>query len=153
MLSISFANSPPVDIVYLCSNKSTTSVTAAQIRAISGSIGDSERDSRPRVRHGWNRLTDEQRVEVARRYEVGDTTTELAKAYGVAKSTIIGILRERNIVVRRQPMTPDQVRDAVGLYESGLSLSQVALQLNVNQETMRVAIIRAGVQIRPATGA
>ena len=51
-------------------------------------------------------------------------------------------------------MTADQVSQAARLYESGLSLSQVAeAPLSVNQETMRVAIIKAGVEIRPATGA
>ena len=90
---------------------------------------------------------------VVERYEAGETSTALAEAYGVAKSTILGILRANSVVVRRQTMKPEQVCDAVGLYDSGLSLSQVAKRLNVNQETMRVAIIEAGVQIRPATGA
>lgn len=144
---------PCGDIVYLCSNKSTTSVTAAQLRAISASIGDSSREFQPRVKRGWNRLSADQRLDVARRYESGDTTTQLAKDYGVAKSTIIGILRENRVVVRRQPMTPEQVSEAVRLYESGLSLSQVAKRLDVNQESMRVAIIAAGVTLRPPTKA
>jgi hypothetical protein len=38
------------------------------------------------------------------------------------------------------------------LYESGLSLSEVADQMFVNQETMRVGIIAAGVELRPPTG-
>lgn len=89
---------------------------------------------------------------MATRYEAGETTTALAADYGVAKSTIIGILRQKRVVVRRQPLTPEQVSEAARLYESGLSLSQVAAQLSVNQETMRVAIISAGVTIRPPTG-
>lgn len=92
-------------------------------------------------------------MEVARRYESGHTTTQLANDYGVAKSTIIGILREKSVVVRRQPMTPKQVSEAARLYESGHSLSQVAEKLAVNQETMRMAIIAAGVTLRPPTQA
>lgn len=38
------------------------------------------------------------------------------------------------------------------LEESGLSLSEVADQMFVNQETMRVAIINARVELRPPTG-
>ncbi|WP_344785239.1 hypothetical protein [Microbacterium kribbense] len=49
----------------------------------------------------------------------------LAEQFGVAKSTILRILREGHVVVRRQPMTPEQVSDAAQLYEAGLSLSQV----------------------------
>lgn len=43
--------------------------------------------------------------------------------------------------------------EAALLYESGLSLSQVAEALGVNQETMRVAIIKAGVILREPTKA
>lgn len=87
------------------------------------------------------------------RYEAGETSTALAEAYGVAKSTILGILRANSVVVRRQPLTAEQVSEAARLYDSGLSLSQVAERLKVNQETMRVAIMGSGVTIRPATGA
>lgn len=87
------------------------------------------------------------------RYSNGETSTALAQEYGVAKSTILRILREAHVVVRRQPMTTEQVNEAAQLYEAGLSLSQVAKSLDVNQETMRTAILKAGVQIRPATGA
>lgn len=104
-------------------------------------------------RRKWRRLNDEARAQVVARYSAGDTTTALAKDYDVAKSTIIGILRANNVVVRRQPMTAQQVAEAARLYETGLSLSQVAAALDVNQETMRVAIIKAGVEIRSATGA
>ncbi|MEV7757809.1 hypothetical protein AB0O16_07725 [Microbacterium sp. NPDC089180] len=142
-----------VDLVYLCSNKSTPSVTAADVRRISALAGDSELKLQPRVKRGWTRLSDDQRAEVARRYESGATTTQLARDYGVAKSTIIGILRDKDVVVRRQPLTPEQVREAAHLYRDGLSLSQVATQLGVNQETMRVAIIKAGVALREPTKA
>lgn len=77
----------------------------------------------------------------------------LADEYGVAKSTILRILRESRVVVRRQSLTAEQVSEAADLYESGLSLSQVAKRLDVNQETMRVAILKAGVILREPTKA
>lgn len=141
-----------VDIVSLCSNKSTTPVTADRIREILCSIGDSERKLQPRTKRVWNRLSDTDRTIVATRYAAGETSTALAAEYGVAKSTILRLLRESRVVVRRQPMTPEQVSEAARLYESGLSLSQVAAQLSVNQETMRVAIIASGNMLRPPTG-
>ena len=105
------------------------------------------------TRRKWTRLSDEARTAVIERYEAGETSTALAQAYGVAKSTILGILRANSVVVRRQPLTAEQVGEAARLYNSGLSLSQVADRLKVNQETMRVAIMGSGVTIRPATGA
>jgi transposase-like protein len=103
-------------------------------------------------RRRWKRVTAETRAQVVARYSAGEASTVLAKEYNVAKSTIFSILRANNVVVRHQPMTPEQVAEAARLYESGLSLSQVAEALKVNQETMRVAIMKAGVGLRPPTG-
>lgn len=128
-------------------------MTNAQIREISGAIGGSARSIEPSVRRPWHRLGDADRAAVVARYEVGETSSTLAADYGVAKSTILGILRANNVVVRRQPLRADQVSEAARMYESGQSLSQVAAQLNVNQETMRVAILNAGVVLREPTRA
>lgn len=103
------------------------------------------------VRHR-KRLTPSERVLVAQRYEAGETSIALAGEYGVAKSTILSILREANVVVRRQPLTPEQVSQATALYESGRSLSQIAAQLLLKQDTIRLALKARGVTLRPATG-
>jgi transposase-like protein len=100
-----------------------------------------------------DRLSAEQQATVVARYSSGETSTVLADEYGVAKSTILRILRESRVVVRRQSLTAEQVSEAADLYESGLSLSQVAKRLDVNQETMRVAILKAGVILREPTKA
>ncbi|WP_435527177.1 helix-turn-helix domain-containing protein [Microbacterium aurantiacum] len=104
------------------------------------------------MKHGWNRLNAEQQAAAVTRYSNGETSTALAEEYGVAKSTILRILREARVVVRRQPMTPEQVSEAAQLHEAGLSLSQVAKWLEVNQETMRT-VLKAGVVLREPTKA
>ncbi len=142
-----------VGLVYLCSTNSETGVTtAAMSRILRDSADVRTPGETTATRRKWTRLSDEARAAVIERYEAGETSTALAEAYGVAKSTILGILRANSVVVRRQPLTPEQVSGAARLYNSGLSLSQVAARLNVNQETMRVAILDAGVMLRPATG-
>jgi len=142
-----------VDLVYLCSINSETGVTTAAMRRI---LRDSANVRTPgettATRRKWTRLSDDARIAVIERYEAGETSTALAEAYGVAKSTILGILRANSVVVRRQPLTPQQVSEAARLYESGLSLSEAAERLGVNQETMRVAIINVGVELRQPTG-
>ena len=143
----------PVGIVYLCSTNSITPVADALRRELSGSAEVPERDEEPRVKRAWNRLSVAQRAEVVARYCEGDTSTALAEEFGVARSTVLRLLREARVVVRRQPMAPEQVSEAARLYESGLSLSQVAKHLEVNQETMRLAILKAGVTLREPTKA
>jgi hypothetical protein len=141
-----------VGLIDLCSTYSVTGVSTAQLREISSSAGDAVTPRLPRVRRSWTRLSDDVRADVVARYGAGETSTTLADEYGVAKSTILGILRANNVVVRRQPLEPAVVTESVRLYESGLSLSQVAARLEINQETMRVAIINAGAHVRPPTG-
>ena len=139
-----------VGLIDLCSTYSATPVTAAELRDISHAAGELPSPPELRTRRPWTRLGDDARRDVAARYQAGETSTVLAAEYGVAKSTILGILRGNNVVVRRQRLEPAVVAEAARLYESGLSLSQVATSLNVNQETMRVAILAAGVVLRPA---
>lgn len=142
-----------VDLVYLCSTNSETGVTTTALRRILRDSADVRTlGEATATRRKWTRLSDEQRAAVIERYEAGETSTALAEAYGVAKSTILGILRANSVVVRRQPLTAEQVNEAARLYESGSSLSEVAERLRVNQETMRVAIINAGVELRQPTG-
>jgi DNA-binding CsgD family transcriptional regulator len=142
-----------VDLDHLCSNKSTP-VTADRI----GQILAAAKDKTPvaqtiRRTRPWTRLSPASQAELVRRYSSGETSTALAEELKVAKSTVLRILRENSVVVRRQPLTAKQVSEAKHLYESGLSLSEVAERLKVNQETMRVAIIKAGVELRPPTQA
>lgn len=95
----------------------------------------------------------EQHAQVVARYEAAETSTALATEYRVAKSTILGILRANNAVLRRQPLTTEQVSEAARLCESGVSLSQVAERLSIDQETVRVAILNVGVALSPPTTA
>ena len=141
-----------VGLIDLCSTYSATPITAAELREISGASRDDVQPQEPKTRRPWNRLSEESRAQVITRYQSGETSSVLAEEHGVAKSTILGILRTNSVVVRRQPLTAEQVSEAAQLYESGLSLSQVAEWLKVNQETMRVAILDSGVTLRPSAG-
>ena len=148
-----FSSGLSVDLVYLCSTNSLTGVDAAALHRIRRDSADVRTPGETTAsRRKWTRLSDETRVAVIERYEAGETSTALAEAYGVAKSTILGILRANSVVVRRQPLTPEQVSEATRLYNSGLSLSQVAERLRVNQETMRVALLKSGLALRLPTG-
>lgn len=140
-----------VGLVTLCSQNSATGVDRARLAPILSEPQVRAEPGAPEVRR-WNRLTPSERALVVKRYEAGETSIALAGEYGVAKSTILSILREANVVVRRQPLTPEQVSEAAVLYESGLSLSQVAAQMFLKQDTIRLALKAHGVTLRPATG-
>jgi len=160
-----------VDLIDLYYKNSSTPVTAADLRAIlratraftasnplevgsaaaRNTLQDKERIRPPKRK--WTRLQASAKADIVARYEAGETSTALAAEYGVAKSTVLNLLRSAGVAVRRQPLTPQQVSEAARLYDSGLSLSQVAERLSVNQETMRMALKSAGIALRPPTGA
>jgi hypothetical protein len=141
-----------VDLIYLCSENSTPVVGCS----IAGSFKTEREPTQPlqaaSAARRWTRLSLADRARVVERYEAGEVSTDLAIEFGVAKTTILAILREANVVRRRQPLTPRQVADATALYESGRSLSQVAAKTRLKQDTIRVALKAAGVKLRPPTG-
>lgn len=85
----------------------------------------------------WTRLSLADRARVVERCEAGEAPTSLAAELGVAKSTILANLREANVVVRRQPLTSQQVSEAAALYESACSLSPIAAKTTLEQDTIR----------------
>ena len=143
-----------VDIIHLCSTKSLAGATADSLRQILAAAGTFDRDASPMPagRRSWTKLPESTKRTIAERYVAGETSVTLAAEFGVAKSTVLKLLRDRNVVVRRQPMTPEQVADAQRLYEMGQSLSQISTQMAIPQDTIRLALKAAGVQLRPATG-
>lgn len=98
------------------------------------------------------RLTAEVQAEIVVAYQTGEHSTVLARRYGVSKTALLELLREAGVQLRRQPMTPEQIEQARQLYERGLSLSQASGQLGIHQDTIRLALKRAGVTLRPGGG-
>ena len=99
------------------------------------------------------RLTDEDRAAIAEAYGDGIPSTALCRQYQLGKSTVLQILAEAGVPMRRQPLTEDQVDEAARLYdEAGLSLSQVCAELDVKQSSLQLAFTKRGMVLRPPTG-
>lgn len=150
-----------VALIDLCSTKYPTGVNGADLRSIRDEAAraqtktndtspDAAQTNAPRKK--WTRLSGTQRREVIARYQAGEHTTALAKEYDVAKATILGVLRDSNIVVRRQPLTPDQIARAVQLYADGNSVATIGEALHAGSETIRRALIAEGEKLRPRPG-
>jgi hypothetical protein len=85
------------------------------------------------VRRPWTRLSDEPRRDVVAHCEACEPSTVLVDQFDVTKSTILGVLRADHVVVRRQSLKAASVTEAARLYEAGLSLSEIAARLEINQ--------------------
>lgn len=98
------------------------------------------------------RLSSVDKAAMVEGYRRGIPTTTLCTEYHVSKDTVLRILAQAGVQMRRQPMTPEQVDEAGRLYVGGLSLSQVSERIGAHQDTIRLALLRAGMTLRPSGG-
>jgi hypothetical protein len=114
---------------------------------LSSSSGKPQR-SHPRVHAARRRLNADELAQVVSDYEAGRSTTWLMQNYQLGKGTVLGILAERGVKMRGQGIPDALLQDAITLYASGLSLQRVATRLHCSAETVRQALIAAGVSLR-----
>jgi hypothetical protein len=86
-------------------------------------------------------------------YVAGSTVYELADQFGVHRHTVSEILERRGVPRRYHKLSPEQLDLACSLYRAGLSLTKVGGQLGRRAETVRQALMKAGVEIRARNGA
>jgi hypothetical protein len=85
-------------------------------------------------------------------YEAGQPTTVLMTTYGLGKGAVLRLLDEAGVKRRYQGQKNIQIEEAIRLYEQGWSLVKVADHFNCNRETIRQALMAAGVKLRPRNG-
>jgi DNA-binding CsgD family transcriptional regulator len=81
-------------------------------------------------------------------YEAGHSTIELMRIYGISKGAVLNLLEQHEVNMRGQGVRAERLQEAIELYSSGLSLKTVAAQLDCSAETLRQALLRAGVTLR-----
>lgn len=85
-------------------------------------------------------------------YEAGADTTELVAIYGIGKGSVIRLLHDQGVPMRRQGMTEEQHKEVARLYQQGDSLATVGRQLGFDAQTIRRALLGAGVRMRDSHG-
>jgi DNA-directed RNA polymerase specialized sigma24 family protein len=105
-----------------------------------------------RTRQAQRRLQEAEAKELVAGYVAGSTVYELADQFGVHRHTVSEILERHGVARRHQRLSPEQLDLVCTLYESGLSLTKVGNRLGRPAETVRQALIKAGVEIRPRNG-
>jgi DNA-binding CsgD family transcriptional regulator len=78
------------------------------------------------------------------------TVYELAAKYGCHRSTISKHLKQNSVTVTHRKMDDKLIKEAIRLYEAGLSLKTVGELMRIPKTTVRHTLIRAGVTLRPA---
>ena len=100
-----------------------------------------------------NRLLDHVTIdELVTKYEAGESSTALVADYGIAKATVLKLLRANGVTIRRQGLTSAKVNRAASLYRDGRSLAWIGTHLNVSPMTVSSALKRSGITLRDPHG-
>ncbi len=81
-------------------------------------------------------------------YVAGATAIALAGKHSIHRTTVLALLERHRVSRRGRVLTPDHVERAVSLYASGRSCASIGKELQVNPETIRQALLKAGVAMR-----
>jgi lambda repressor-like predicted transcriptional regulator len=109
-------------------------------------------DAVPRPRQQQRRLTASEAVAVAQEYRAGADMRELAKKFGVHRTTISGSLTKLAIPRREVGLSPDDVPEAATLYRTGWSLAKLSAKYGCTDNTVRARLLEFGVVMRPRRG-
>jgi hypothetical protein len=70
-------------------------------------------------------------------YLAGATAYELGRQFGIDRKTVSRILHRHQVSMRRRGLSPEQVDEAVRLYENGWSTSQIAGRMETDPRTVQ----------------
>jgi hypothetical protein len=97
-------------------------------------------------------LTTHDIADIMHRYGAGQTTQQIVTRYGISKTRVATLLRERGITIRRQGLTDEEVGVAATLYATGRSLAWLGARYGVSPTTITAEFRRQGIPLRPRPG-
>jgi lambda repressor-like predicted transcriptional regulator len=80
-------------------------------------------------------------------YTAGGRVKKLATEFGIHRDTVHNILKRQG-VLRPPGVQPDDLPEAVRLYEEGWSMARLAAEFDVSPSTVKRALRKAGAPIR-----
>lgn len=96
------------------------------------------------------RLAPQAIAELVARYNTGEGTPALSRAYSISKTGLRELLQAEGVSMRRQAITPEDAERAVRLYlyKDGLTITQVVGQVGYSFGTIRRVLHEYGVVMR-----
>jgi DNA-directed RNA polymerase specialized sigma24 family protein len=118
----------------------------ALLRYLSGNPPAHQR--RRSQHHRERRVSRRLQVEIIERivaeYAAGTTAAELGQRYGIAKSSVLRLLRQAGELVRHPRISPAETARLIQLYEAGLPQQDIAERLGRSPSAVWHCLRRAG---------
>lgn len=124
----------------------------AELAAVAPADSDADLDETGRSCLVRRRLGDEQVAELVELYRSGVGTPALSERFGISKPSVLKLLHDRGVRMRRQPLTKTQRARAVQLYEEGLAIKPIAEALGSSFGAVHRVLKAEGVKLRPRPG-
>ncbi len=143
-----------VDLIGAYANPRFTQRSLEELQHLKNVVTDTKINFRPlvpNIRDISRRLGAEQKQQLVADYKAGTHTPELVKKYTLSKTSVLKILRDNHVTIRRQSMSAEQIADAIQHYEDGKSLSATAREIGMPKQSVRNALIKTGIQLRPGS--
>ena len=102
--------------------------------------------------HRARRLSKAQKAELVADYESGMLVRNIAVKFGIHRVTVSNLIEAAGHKLRSRGLNADQIKEASELYVAGQSLAKLSARYGVSAETVRQALIRAGVATRARQG-
>jgi len=102
------------------------------------------RARRPRHRRVSKRLEAETIDRLVAEYVAGTTAAELGQRYGLAKSSVLRLVRQAAERVRHPRLSENDTAQLVALYEAGFSQKDIAARLGRTPSAVWHCLRRAG---------
>ena len=87
-------------------------------------------------------------LQIIAEYNAGASSRQLEKHFDISRASIVKLLREANVAIRYQRMSPEQIDEAVRLYVDGWLLVRIGDKLGVNHGTVWRRLRERGVRMR-----
>jgi hypothetical protein len=95
------------------------------------------------------RLDNATMAELVRKYEAGIGTPQLCREYKLSKYSVLKVLHEAGVAMRRQTLSPSKRIQVTQLYEAGSTMAEIAAELGTGLGQVRQSLIDAGAYIHP----
>lgn len=99
-----------------------------------------------------HRFTAAEAAEKAEQYLAGQTMKQLAGSYAVHRRPIAQGLQKQAMLLRQVGLPPEHLEQAAGLYRAGWSLVRIGDKYGTTDMTVRRALTKHGLKIRPRRG-
>lgn len=123
-------------------NRKLDQLTTVRIALDRLETGKIQARTTSRARHSQryriaDRFTPDVLAAIVARYQAGEYSTDLAKEYDIAKSTLLRLLAEQGVEVRSRGLTPEKKHEILRLRQQGLIIRAIAKRVGCSYDTTR----------------